>query len=55
MFQTKFVEKTKTRILFSVTFFVGNPAVCETTLKKFGRTGEAKDDNLAHAHFTLGT
>ena len=54
MFQTKVVEKIKTNVLCSVSFFE-NHAVYEIKWKKYGNPGQATDDNMAHAHFTLGT
>jgi len=54
MFQTKFVEKIKTHILCSITFFE-NPALYETMWKKYCKAGQATDDNMAHAHCMLDT
>ena len=53
MFQTKVVEKIKTHILCSVTFFFETPAVYEIMWNKYGRAGQATDDNMAHAHCVL--
>jgi hypothetical protein len=39
MFQTKVVEKIKTHVLYSVTFFSENRAVCESMW--YGRTGHS--------------
>jgi hypothetical protein len=55
MFQTKFVEKIKTHILCSVTFFSENRAVYEIMWKKYCRAGQATDGNMAHAHCMLDT
>ena len=45
MFQTKVVEKIKTHILCSITFFFfENRAVCEN-VEKYCRAGQATDDN----------
>jgi hypothetical protein len=51
MFQTKVVEKIKTRILYSVTFFE-NRAVYEN-VGKYCTDGQATDDNMAHANCML--
>jgi len=53
MFWTKVVEKIKTHILCSVTFFL-NRAVYEKMWKKKNcRAGQATDNNMGHAHFIL--
>jgi hypothetical protein len=56
MFQTKFVEKIKTHILCSVTFF---PPLKSCRLwdnvEKYCRAGQATDGNMAHAHCMLDT
>ena len=54
MFHTKVVEKIKTHILCSVTFF-GNRAVYEIMWEKYRRVGQTTDDNMAHAHCMLDT
>jgi len=58
MFQTKVIEKIKTRILFSVIFFskivFQNRAVCEKMWKKFVERGRPHD-KMAHAHSMLDT
>jgi len=54
MFLAKFVGKIKTHILCSVTLFSENRAVFEKCGKS-GSAGQATDDNMAHALFTLGT
>jgi hypothetical protein len=41
MFQTKVVEKIETHILYSITFFFENRAVCDNV-------GQATVDNMAH-------
>jgi len=53
MFRAKVVEKIKTHILCSVTFFLEDRAVYEKTWKKYCRGTQATDDNVAHAHCTL--
>jgi len=52
MFHTKVVEKIKTPIVYSITFFL-NCAVYETMLKNIVRVGQATDDNMVHAHCML--
>jgi hypothetical protein len=53
MFQTIVVEKIKTHILYSVTFFRENRAVYEIMWKKCGRAGQGTDGNMAHGHCLL--
>ena len=48
----KIVEKIKTHILGSITFFCVNRAVFEIMRKNIV---EATDDNMAHVHFALDT
>ena len=56
IFQTKVVEKTKPHILCSVTFFFFRKSCCLwDNVVEYCRAGEATDDNMAHAHFTLDT
>jgi len=55
MFQTETVEKIKTHILYSVTFFFENSTVYEITWKKYSRAAEATDDKMAHVHCILDT
>jgi len=38
-----------------VTFFFENRAVYEIMWKKYCRTGQTTDDNMAHAHCVLDT
>ena len=54
MFQTKAVEKMKTHILCSITLF---PKSCRLldNVDKYCRTGQARDDNMAHVHCILDT
>ena len=52
MFQIKVVQKIKTHILCSVTFFE-NRAVHEIMWKKHGTAEQATEDNTAHAHYML--
>jgi len=54
MFQTKFVEKIKTHILCSVTFFWKSYRLWDN-VEKYCRAGQVTDDNMAHAHFILDT
>ena len=54
IFQTKVVEKIKTDILFSVSFFSKNRAVYEIMLKNIVQP-EATDYNMTHAHCMLYT
>jgi hypothetical protein len=55
MFQTKLVEEFKTHIFCSVTFF--SPKVVPLMRKcgKYCRVGQATDDSVAHAFYTLDT
>ena len=55
MFQTKFVEKIKIKILCSIIFFFENSAVCEIMWGNSSRAGGATDDNMAQAHCILNT
>ena len=56
MFQTKVVEKVKTHILCSITFFFfENRAVYEIMWEKCGTAGYTTDDNTARAHCMLDT
>jgi hypothetical protein len=52
MFQTKVVEKIKTYILFSVTFFLKSGRL-QDNVQKNSRAGQATDDNMTHAHCML--
>jgi len=55
MFQTKVVEKIKAHILCSVTFFE-NRAFCEIMWKKkYWRTIQPSNDNMANAHCMVDT
>jgi hypothetical protein len=49
MFQAEIVDKTKTRILCSITFFE-NYIVYEIMWKLYGTAGQATDDNVRHTH-----
>jgi hypothetical protein len=53
MFQTNIVEKIKTHILYSVTFFE-NCAVYEN-VEKYCKARLATNDIMAHAHCMLDT
>ena len=56
MFQTKVVDKIKTHILSSITFFCfENHAVYEIMCEKYCRVGQAADDNMVHVHFIEST
>jgi len=48
MFQTKVVEKIKTPIVCSITFFLIVPFM--RYVEKYCRVGKATDDNMVHAH-----
>jgi hypothetical protein len=50
----KILEEIKTQILCLVTFFE-NLSVYEIMWKKYGRAGEATDDNMQNAHCELDT
>ena len=52
MFQTKFVNKTKTHILLPVTFFFWKSCRLRDNVEKYGTTGQATDD-VAQAHCML--
>jgi len=54
MFRTNIVEKIKTHILCSVFLFRKSCRLWEN-VGKYCRAGQATDDNMAHAHFTLDT
>jgi len=55
MFQTKVVEKIKTHILCSITFFRKTCRLWDNVEKKYCRAGQATDDNTAHAQYKLDT
>jgi len=54
MFQTKVVGEIKTHFMFNNVFF---PKSCplRDNAEKYCRAGQAADENMAHAHCTLGT
>ena len=54
MFQTKVVEKLKTHILFSVTFFRKSYLLWDN-VEKYCSAGQEADDKTAHEHCTLFT
>jgi hypothetical protein len=54
MFQTNVVQKIKTHILCSVTFFRKSCPLWDNVWKYF-RAGQATDDNMTHAHYVLDT
>ena len=50
MIQIKFVEKTKTHILWYITFFFFSKiALLRNDVKNISRAGEATDDRVSHA------
>jgi hypothetical protein len=53
-FQTKVVEKIKTHILCSVTFFRKSCRLWDN-VDKYCRAGQTTDGNMAHAHCMLDT
>ena len=52
MFQTEVVEKIKTHILCSVTFFSKIYRLWDN-VEKYCRAGQATDDNMTHAQCVL--
>jgi hypothetical protein len=52
MFQTKVVEKIKTHILCSATFFQKSCRL-SANVETFGGTKQAADDNITHARCML--
>lgn len=52
MFQINVVEKIKTRIFCPATY-LEKSVVYEIVWKKYGRDGQATDDNMARAHCML--
>jgi len=54
MFQTKVAGETKTHILCSVTIFRKWSRLWDN-VGKYCRTGQATDDNMAHAQCVLDT
>jgi len=56
MFREQFIEKPKTHILYSITFFfTENRAVCVIMWKNIAQPGQATDGNMAYAHCILDT
>jgi hypothetical protein len=55
MFQTKAVEKNKTHILRSVTFFFSKIMLFRRKFGKYCRAGQATDEDMAPAHCMLNT
>jgi hypothetical protein len=53
MFHTNFVEKIRTHILCSVTFFLHKLCRLWDHAEKYRRARQATDDNMAHAHCML--
>jgi hypothetical protein len=54
MFQTKVVEKIKTHILWSVTFFFEHREVKLDNVETFCTAGQATDDNMAACALLAG-
>jgi len=54
MFQTKVVEKIKTHILCSITFFRKSCRLGDN-IEKYCTAGKPTDNNMAHAHCMLVT
>jgi len=52
MFQPKVVEKIKTHILCSMTFFRKSCCLWDN-VEKYCRAGQATDDNMAHVFYML--
>jgi hypothetical protein len=52
MFETKFIEKTKTHFFLSVMYLRKSCRLWDN-VKKYGRAKEATDDNMAHAQYML--
>jgi hypothetical protein len=52
MFQTKVVEKIKTHILWSVTFF-WNSCCLWDNVEKYGKVEQATNGNMAHVFWVL--
>jgi len=55
MFRAKAVEKIKTHILWSATFFFENRAVREIMWENAAKQGRPQHDNMTHAHCMLDT
>jgi len=54
MFGTKVGEKIKTHILCSITLFRKSCCLWDN-VENYCRAGQTTDENMAHAHGTLGT
>jgi hypothetical protein len=54
MFQAKVVEKIKTHILLSVTFFLKSCRFWDN-VENVCRAGQDANGNMAHAHYMLDT
>ena len=54
MYQTKSVDEIKTHILCSITFFRQSCRLWEN-VEKYGRAGQATDDNMTYSHCMLDT
>jgi len=46
MFETKFVDKNKAQVLWSIFFFVRKSCRLWDNVEKHGRAGQATDDNI---------
>jgi len=55
MLQTKVAEEIKTHILRPVTFLFRKSCRLWDTVEKFCKSGQATDDNMAHARCILDT
>jgi len=49
----KIIEKIKTQILGTITFFLRKSWRLWVNVEKYCRAGQATDDNMVHAHGTL--
>jgi len=54
-FQTRVLEKFKTHIVCSVTFFIRKMCHLWYNVEKYGTAGQATDDNMAQVHCMLYT
>jgi len=55
IFKTQFVEKIKTHILCSITFFFRASCRLWDNVEKYFRAGQATDGNMVHAHGMVDT
>ena len=54
VFESTVIKNVKTRSLYSVTIFQKSWFLWDN-VEKYSRTGQATYENMAHAHFILGT